>query len=342
MNLRHLIILLTFCTAFAACKDNNNSSEVVGQTSMMDVEEVTIEDESATDAAVLPTYVYPWVDQLRIRSTPGTKGAVLGKLKEHESLEYLGEETVDLHETSLRGKTVKAPWIKVKTENGITGWIFGGATTTKAPARDTAPSLFDNCYKKGSKRWQQDDDCIRTQARRQFRADKQFVRQRNGSYLFTLLDGTLSEFDPKSADTTARVQTYEYMFYLNKMGYFVLKRNFYTRTADYLLINDKTGQSTVIGGLPKVSPQGNYLLTLDNQGTTSNLEIWELSDRGLTLSWKQTLDGERAFRPWWLDNDTVQIMVQSTADTQRAADTQLVMREKTGEWWYEDRKMPEI
>lgn len=337
MRYRHLIILLTFFLFFFACKDKNSSAAVENETTTP-VVETAIEAEPTVK---LPTYVYPWVDQLRIRSTPGSTGTVLGKLKENEPLEYLGEETVEQHETTLRGKTVKAPWIKVKTAKDITGWVFGGATTTKSPAKDMSASPFDDCYKKGSKRWRQDDECIATIARRQFRTDQQFVRERNGAYLLTLLDGTFKVFDVKDAAPQEQLERYNYMFYLKEMGFFVLKRTFAERE-DYLLVNDKSGKTTIINGLPKVSPNRNYLFTLDNQNDYSKVAIWELSDAGLTLEWEQTLTGERAFRPWWLDNDSVQLVVQSTEEAKKAADTQLILRNSMGEWEYEDRNTAEI
>ncbi|MFK7935156.1 MAG: SH3 domain-containing protein [Saprospiraceae bacterium] len=339
MRLRHLIILLTFFLHLFACKDTN-SSEAVGNETTTPSEEITNEEEEAI-VAELPTYVYPWVDQLRIRDTPGTKGVVLGKLKENEPLEYLGEETVEQHETTLRGKTVKAPWIKVKTKSDITGWIFGGATTTQAPARDMSTSPFDDCYKKGAKRWRQDDNCFEAIAKKQFRNDRQFVRERNGAYLLTLLDGTFKVFDIKDATATEELLAYTYIFYLKEMGFFVLKRTFPERS-DYLLVNDKTGKATAMSGIPKASPNRNFILTLDNQKDTSSIEIWELSDVGLNIVWERQLSEEQAFRPWWLDNKAIQLVTQSTDQPNKAADTSLILLDETGEWVYEDRNAAEI
>lgn len=335
MQLRHLIILLTFGTLYVACKDTKLPEQTESETT-------TQSEESATEVVEkLPTYVYPWVDQLRLRSTPNSKGAVIAKLKEGEALKYLGEETLEETEVTLRGKTVKAPWIKVQTESEITGWVFGGATTSKAPAKDMSFTPFDDCYQKKRQRWQRDQNCVTKKAYQQMRTDKQFIQQRKNALLITLLDGTLKVFDKNDTDAPTELIDYQYMFYLREMGFFVLQRNFSNRS-DYVLINDKSGKKTVLNGLPKASPERNYLITINNQVKDSQIEIWQLSDAGLVLDWQKTLTEEQAFRPQWFDNSSIQVVTQFTNRPKKAADTSLIQRNGDGEWEYEDKTAAEL
>lgn len=335
MQLRHIIILLTFGSLYSACKDTNLPEQPESETT-------TLVEESATEVVEqLPTYVYPWVDQLRIRSTPNAKGTVLAKLKEGEPLKYLGEETMEETEVTLRGKTIKAPWIKVQTENEITGWIFGGAITSKAPARDMSFTPYDDCYRQKNQRWQRDRNCVSKVASRQLRSDKQFVQKRDDAILITLLDGTFKVFDKKDTDTPTELIAYQYMFYLKEMGFFVLRRDFGGRF-DYLLVNDKSGKGTALNGLPKASPNRDYLITLNNQPENTQIEIWQLSNDGLTLNWQKTLTEEQAFRPQWFDNSSIQVITQFTNRPQKAADTSLIQRSAAGEWEYEDKTAAEL
>jgi len=71
------------------------------------------------------------VDQLRVRSAPDLEAEVIGVLHEGETMTYVGEDSEEEIEVTLRGKKVKAPFKKVVINNGKTGWVFGGAV---APA----------------------------------------------------------------------------------------------------------------------------------------------------------------------------------------------------------------
>ena len=61
------------------------------------------------------------LEGLRIRNKPGTDGEKIGSLNNKEKVEILSEtttiETID---------QIKAKWIEIKTENDITGYVFGG------------------------------------------------------------------------------------------------------------------------------------------------------------------------------------------------------------------------
>jgi uncharacterized protein YgiM (DUF1202 family) len=67
------------------------------------------------------------VDDLRVRKGPGKDAEVVGELKEGQFVEYLGESSRMLEEVTLRGKKIKAPWMKVRLPSGGEGWVFGGA-----------------------------------------------------------------------------------------------------------------------------------------------------------------------------------------------------------------------
>ena len=58
---------------------------------------------------------------LRIRNKPGTDGEKIGSLQNKEKIEVVSEtsltQTID---------EIKSNWVEIKTENNITGYVFGG------------------------------------------------------------------------------------------------------------------------------------------------------------------------------------------------------------------------
>ncbi|WCL49857.1 SH3 domain-containing protein [Leptospira sp. GIMC2001] len=67
------------------------------------------------------------VENLRLRNTPDINGKVLQTIKENEIVLSLGEMSKESIEVDIRGKKIKAPWVKVKTSNSLEGWVFLGA-----------------------------------------------------------------------------------------------------------------------------------------------------------------------------------------------------------------------
>ena len=75
---------------------------------------------------------YAWVDKLRVRAVPGleSKAEFVDVLDEGEKVAFLGEKSSENFEVALRGRTMKAPFYKVKTQKGKIGWIFAGALSS--------------------------------------------------------------------------------------------------------------------------------------------------------------------------------------------------------------------
>lgn len=66
------------------------------------------------------------VNELRLRSEPNKTSKVLYVVGEKEEVFFLNEKT-DFKETiKMRGVNYTEPWLKVRTKDGIEGWVFGG------------------------------------------------------------------------------------------------------------------------------------------------------------------------------------------------------------------------
>ena len=78
---------------------------------------------------------YSWVDKLRVRAVPGLDSKRQGakfvdELDEGEKVFFLGEKSSETFEVKLRGRTMNAPFYKVRTKKGEIGWIFAGALSS--------------------------------------------------------------------------------------------------------------------------------------------------------------------------------------------------------------------
>lgn len=72
-----------------------------------------------------PTQIMVFKPGLRLFSSPGSQGKALRKLKRGELLHDLGEVSPFLTPLSLNGQGYTEPWLKVRTQKGEIGWVYG-------------------------------------------------------------------------------------------------------------------------------------------------------------------------------------------------------------------------
>lgn len=321
MKNRHLIILLTFICIGMACKDSNSTEEPIQNEHETQVKQAEVLP-NATEVEATKM-VYAWVDLLRVREFPNSKSDILMKIPEGDSLIFLGEETLDKMKVTLRGKVFNEPWLKVKTRNETIGWVYGGGVTNIAPPRDHSPLPFDDCYILKNKRWRPDYKCIDNTGLKELRNDKRFVNKRNTTLIFSLLNGESKSLKNNRSDDAEKYVTYEYRYYIKKMGFFVAKKSLYEGT-EYLLINDKTGEEIILEGFPKSSPNGKHLVVTSADLAAgfdyNGVQIWHLGDNGLELVWEKEMENLEPFLPKWYNNKTIQITLQKPAQEQTQAE----------------------
>jgi hypothetical protein len=78
------------------------------------------------DAPARRTPLISNINHLRVRETPGPDGKIIATLSEGDTLFDLGEVSAFTTEVSLRGIRFNEPWIKVRTQDSLSGWVFGG------------------------------------------------------------------------------------------------------------------------------------------------------------------------------------------------------------------------
>lgn len=88
------------------------------------------------------TAYYSWIDQLRIRKKPGLNGKVIGSLKEGEKIIFLNKKSSFKTQVELRSISFEKPWFKIKTKQGIVGWVYGGGVV------ETEESIYNEVIPK--------------------------------------------------------------------------------------------------------------------------------------------------------------------------------------------------
>ncbi len=85
--------------------------------------EELVEQTAAVSERITPLYVT--VENLNMRDKPSRKGKILARLKLFDEVTFMDEVTDFKEEISLEDLTTNEPWIKVQTEEGTIGWVYG-------------------------------------------------------------------------------------------------------------------------------------------------------------------------------------------------------------------------
>ena len=82
---------------------------------------------AAPAPAAQPKYstLYVTIDGLKMRKTPGLKGDLVTKLELYEPVFFLNQKSEKTEEISLGYEKVTDHWVKVRTQSGKEGWVFG-------------------------------------------------------------------------------------------------------------------------------------------------------------------------------------------------------------------------
>jgi len=79
--------------------------------------------------------LYVTIDQLNFRKTPDLSGELISKLPLFEEVSYLNEFTDSIYTINLGTEFASEPWIKIKTQRGFVGWVFGAGVDFKKQKR---------------------------------------------------------------------------------------------------------------------------------------------------------------------------------------------------------------
>jgi len=307
-------VLLLLLSVFVGCKDTNSSE------TNTNADDTNISADSVVTAVPAMVTVYAWVDKLRMRTEPDTKSAVVAEIPEGGAMTFLDEKTDFTQQFTLRGKSYDEPWLKVKTTEGKTGWVYGGGVKFYEPKVAALPTPYDRCmdyFKR--RRVSQAKKCITDIERKQLSKDRQYVEKtKEGALEFTLLNGEKKQLDDSAIEEATARQDYFYRYYIPQMGLFVVAVDGQEMDA-HRLINDKSGKEIPIWGFPVVAPDFKKLVSyrgdLKNDADRNGLQIFGYTDQGLELIWEKKMDAYEPIIVKWLDVEEAEVMVLPKAIT---------------------------
>ncbi len=304
--LKTIMILTVFC----ACK-NTNSPETPKNTA---IELDTIAKEAGLEKRV--SFLFSKVDKLRLREKPGSKGKVLEQISESEALIDLHEKTDYTEKIKLRDKWHEEPWLKVQSEKGNIGWVYGGAVSSEAPKADITKTPYDDCESAfaASRNAETYYKCIEKVAAEQLQKDARYIEKVKDGYVVTLLGGEtrnlVNSAGDASADSERDFREYAYRYYLDKMGFFVFKIHRY-EGGDYILMNDKFGYATPVPGMPKMSPDRKKILIWNADAEAgfefNGIQLLEITDDGIETVFEENMNRFAPYNPVWIDDRNVEL-----------------------------------
>jgi len=113
-----LVLFPLILTLFSACKNEQQSKSEVP----------TIDQKEIPPALTkkAPTKLTVNIDNLRLRSTAGEDGDEVARLSKGTEVYDMGEISDFTTKVKLRGIQFDEPWVKVRTNKGIVGWLYAG------------------------------------------------------------------------------------------------------------------------------------------------------------------------------------------------------------------------
>ena len=328
MALTLLSILLIY-----SCKDNK--SELVPDSDQIP-ESGSIHQNTDSDNNGSTT-IYAWVDKLRLRSEPNTRAEIIASLGEGSILIFSGDKTEHTEKISLRGVIYDEPWLKVATEEGLEGWVYGGGVKFYKPKIDLSKTPYDNCLKIiKTGRMDAAQKCLERIEQEQLAKHKHWVKKNETQLTILLRTGKELSFPTRSNPqiTTEESTTFAFRTYLEGAGFFVLQI-YDGSSGDYLLINDKTGNTHRINGYPKPSPNNETLVALQAYGSENpryGIQLWSYADTGFSKVFQDTIHAFEVLLPKWLDTTTVEFNLAPLNPNENKAGVATLNRDTAMNW----------
>lgn len=328
-KLQIISLLSLFCCCWA-CK-NTNSTENNQQEATENVSSQNPPAQTTPTAPASPQVLYAWVDKLRLRAAPNTKAEIVAEVKEGAQLTYLNEKTAFTEKITLRKVRHDEPWLKVKTQAGQEGWVYGGGVRVYQAKVDQSPSPYDDCYQLTDLYKMQ--QCIDRISAQQLERAADFVSVTPTGYSIKLLSGERKILTER-ADSLAREAflDYDYRYYIPKMGYYVFAYAAF-ESFGFTLLNDKSGQTINLPGYPKPAPDFKHLVSFNPipEMGSYRLAIWGFTEEGMTELFSQAMQDYQPYAPKWLDKKTVQLSFKPTQKDQQLK-VMLLQQDETGVW----------
>lgn len=135
-----IIYFIFFVSIFFSC-ENDKSSKL--DNSKIDPTKSIPEEE------FIPIELEVYIDDFKMRNGPGVQHDEVARLKENTIILYRGEESMHSTEIKLRGIKLNSTWLKVRTKEGVDGWIYGGGIKPAKSADATTSKKINELQMNG-------------------------------------------------------------------------------------------------------------------------------------------------------------------------------------------------
>ncbi len=126
------VLLLLGLFLFVACRNDKPSEDATNK-------EVKPTEAIEKNSPIQKPLIFTTnLDNLRLRDQPGKEGKELARLPIGTKVFDTGEVSEFTTPLKLRGVNFDEPWIKIKTAQGISGWIYGGGLSFNLEADNPA------------------------------------------------------------------------------------------------------------------------------------------------------------------------------------------------------------
>ncbi|HMZ73077.1 MAG TPA: SH3 domain-containing protein [Saprospiraceae bacterium] len=282
----------------------------------------------------LQTQYYVWLPILKVREEPNQDAKEVAKLKKGDQVEYLGIKTQKTETITISKKVFEDNWMKIKTDDGVQGWVFGAGINIKDVKEDLSPTPYDDCFTLIAAREINDYFKCMSQVRKQVQKE-----QTNRCY-FTANSITLSMIDGKPLKLINEVgdtkKSYNFMLYYPGIEQFVVQ----TQTGvleEYLLIDAHNGNKITTWGLPKVSPGKDFIVSASSnyifQGAPNGIQILQRDGKVIKKVWEREIESYEPYAPKWLDNNTIGVTLKPRDGAKKfGSKFALIRKESPTEW----------
>jgi hypothetical protein len=138
--MKKTIILLCVSFLLFSCEETDNEQQQVDK-QLMEIDK-TVEQQVLSDPIELEVVL----DNVRLRDAAGLKGKEIARLAKKSKVIFNGVFSDFTDKIKLRGIQYDDPWLKVRTDKGVEGWIYGGSL--KFDANDVGLDLYNQLITK--------------------------------------------------------------------------------------------------------------------------------------------------------------------------------------------------
>ena len=124
--MKYYLFALTFLFLFSCKNEPSTSSSPT-------------ENSKSITTTLQPIEMLVYLDNLRLRDAAGEKANEIARLPENTKVFYSGELSNFTTKIKLRGMPYDEPWLKIKTEQGMEGWIYAGGV--KPATNDSSEAI---------------------------------------------------------------------------------------------------------------------------------------------------------------------------------------------------------